>query len=163
MDPDDSGHKQISNYDGNTEGHSTSPDGGRILSAAQVKIARSTANKYPGLDKATGIIITDLMYKYWDEWATTAPHPSIIGFDGKLVTNIVDVLEGELYESSAKPRGGIEQLAWNMTSDRAVYTCRKKVGLACATSTNSGVYVYDLDTKETMNITGGMMSYDTNP
>lgn len=54
------------------------------------------------------------------------PHPFIADFDGKSVTNIVDVLEGEPYESPMKPWGGIEQLAWNTTSDKVAYTCRKK-------------------------------------
>ena len=40
------------------------------------------ADKYPDLDKATGVIITDLMYKHWDEWVTTAPHPFVADFDG---------------------------------------------------------------------------------
>ena len=163
MNPDGSGRKQISNYDGNIEGYSISPDGKTILFIAQVKTVKSTADKYPDLDKATGIIITDLMYKHWDEWVTTAPHPFIADFDGKSVTNIVDVLEGEPYESPMKPWGGIEQLAWNTTSDKVAYTCRKKTGLAYAISTNSDIYVYDLNTKKTINITEGMMGYDTNP
>lgn len=75
MNPDGSGRKQISNYDGNIEGYSISPDGKKILFIAQVKTVKSTADKYPDLDKATGIIITDLMYKHWDEWVTTAPTP----------------------------------------------------------------------------------------
>ena len=163
MNPDGSGRKQISNYDGDIEGYSISPDGKKILFIAQVKTVKSTADKYPDLDKATGIIITDLMYKHWDEWVTTAPHPFIADFDGKSVTNIVDVLEGEPYESPMKPWGGIEQLAWNTTSDKVAYTCRKKTGLAYAISTNSDIYVYDLNTKKTINITEGMMGYDTNP
>lgn len=61
------------------------------------------------------------------------------------------------------PWGGIEQLAWNTTSDKVAYTCRKKTGLAYAISTNSDIYVYDLNTKKTVNITEGMMGYDTNP
>ena len=163
MNPDGSGRKQISKYDGDIEGYSISPDGKKILFIAQVKTVKSTADKYPDLDKATGIIITDLMYKHWDEWVTTAPHPFIADFDGKSISNIIDVLEGEPYESPMKPWGGIEQLAWNTTSDKVAYTCRKKTGLAYAISTNSDIYVYDLNTKKTVNITEGMMGYDTNP
>ena len=44
-----------------------------------------------------------------------------------------------------KPWGGIEQLAWNTTSDKVAYTCRKKTGLAYAISTNSDIYIYDLE------------------
>lgn len=66
------------------------------------------------------------MYKHWDEWVTTAPHPFVADFDGNGISNIVDILNDEPYESPMKPWGGIEQLAWNMTSDKVAYTCRKR-------------------------------------
>lgn len=163
MNADGSERRQVSNYDGDIEGYSVSPDGKKILFISQVKTVKSTADKYPDLDKATGIIVTDLMYKHWDEWVTTAPHPFIADFDGKSISNIIDVLEGEPFESPMKPWGGIEQLTWNTTSDKVAYTCRKKTGLAYAVSTNSDIYVYDLKTKQTTNLTEGMMGYDTNP
>ena len=163
MNADGSGRRQVSNYDGDIEGYTLSPDGKKILFISQVKTVKSTADKYPDLDKATGIIVTDLMYKHWDEWVTTAPHPFIADFDGKSISNIIDVLDGEPFESPMKPWGGIEQLAWNTASDKVAYTCRKKTGLAYAVSTNSDIYVYDLTTKKTTNITEGMMGYDTNP
>ena len=43
------------------------------------------------------------------------------------------------------------------------YTCRKKTGLAYAISTNSDIYIYDLATKKTDNITEENKGYDTNP
>ncbi len=71
MNPDGSGRKQLTNYDGDIEGYSISPDGKKLLFISQVKTKESTADKYPDLPKATGIIVTDLMYKHWDEWVTT--------------------------------------------------------------------------------------------
>ena len=103
------------------------------------------------------------MYKHWDEWVTTAPHPFVADFDGNGISNIVDILNDEPYESPMKPWGGIEQLAWNMTSDKVAYTCRKKTGLEYAISTNSDIYIYDLNTKKTENITEENKGYDTNP
>ena len=163
MNPDGSERKQLTNYDGDIEGYSISPDGKKLLFISQVKTKESTADKYPDLPKATGIIVTYLMYKHWDEWVTTAPHPFIADFDGNGISNVVDILEGEPYESPMKPWGGIEQLAWNTTSDKVAYTCRKKTGLEYAISTNSDIYVYDLNTKETKNITEENKGYDTNP
>ena len=163
MNPDGSGRKQLTNYDGDIEGFSISPDGKKILFVSQVKTVKSTADKYPDLPKASGIIVTDLMYKHWDEWVTTAPHPFVADFDGNSISNIVDILEDEPYESPMKPWGGMEQLAWNPTSDKIAYTCRKKTGLEYAVSTNSDIYVYDLKTKQTTNITEENKGYDTNP
>ena len=163
MNPDGTERRQLSNYDGNIEGFSFSPDEKKVLFIAQVKTVPSTKDKYPDLDKTTGIIVTDLMYKHWDEWVTTAPHPFMADFDGDKVANPIDIMEGEPYESPMKPFGGIEQLAWNTTSDKVAYTSRKKVGKDYALSTNSDIYVYDLNTKQTVNISEGMMGYDTNP
>ena len=163
MNPDGTDRKRLSDYDKDIEGFAFSPDEKKVLFISQVKTVNSTADKYPDLDKATGVIITDLMYKHWDEWVTTVPHPFVADFDGESISNPVDVMEGELFESPMKPFGGIEQLAWNITSDKIAYTSRKKTGKEYAISTNSDIYVYDLNTKQTTNITEENKGYDTNP
>lgn len=163
MNPDGTDRKRLSDYDKDIEGFAFSPDEKKVLFISQVKTVNSTADKYPDLDKATGVIITDLMYKHWDEWVTIVPHPFVADFDGESISNPVDVMEGELFESPMKPFGGIEQLAWNTTSDKIAYTSRKKTGKEYAISTNSDIYVYDLNTKQTTNITEENKGYDTNP
>ena len=163
MNPDGTDRKRLSDYDKDIEGFAFSPDEKKVLFISQVKTVNSTADKYPDLDKATGVIITDLMYKHWDEWVTTVPHPFVADFDGESISNPVDVMEGELFESPMKPFGGIEQLAWNTTSDKIAYPSRKKTGKEYAISTNSDIYVYDLNTKQTTNITEENKGYDTNP
>lgn len=163
MNPDGTDRKRLSDYDKDIEGFAFSPDEKKVLFISQVKTVNSTADKYPDLDKATGVIITDLMYKHWDEWVTTVPHPFVADFYGESISNPVDVMEGELFESPMKPFGGIEQLAWNTTSDKIAYTSRKKTGKEYAISTNSDIYVYDLNTKQTTNITEENKGYDTNP
>ncbi len=163
VNPDGTGKRQLTNYHGDIEGFAFSPDGTKLLFIAQVKTVDSTADKYPDLPKSTGVVVNDLMYKHWDEWVTTAPHPFVADIDESGLSNIIDLLEGEPYESPMKPFGGIEQLAWSNESDQIAYTCRKKTGLEYAISTNSDIYVYDLATRTTDNITEGMMGYDTNP
>lgn len=163
MNPDGTDRKRLSDYDKDIEGFAFSPDEKKVLFISQVKTVNSTADKYPDLDKATGVIITALMYKHWDEWVTTVPHPFVADFDGESISNPVDVMEGELFESPMKPFGGIEQLAWYTTSDKIAYTSRKKTGKEYAISTNSDIYVYDLNTKQTTNITEENKGYDTNP
>jgi len=162
MDADGSNRKQLTNYDGDIEGFAFSPDESKVLFVSQVKTVASTADKYPDLPKASGRIITDLMYKHWDEWVTTAPHPFVADFNNGL-ENVTDILEGEPYESPMKPFGGMEQLAWSPDSKQIAYTCRKKTGLEYAISTNSDIFIYDLATKQTRNICPEIMGYDTNP
>lgn len=163
MNPDGTERRRLSDYKGNIEGFAFSPDEKKVLFISQVKTVESTADKHPDLPKASGLVITDLMYRHWDEWVASAPHPFVADFNGTSLSNVFDILEGEPYESPMKPFGGVEQLAWNTTSDKIAYTSRKKTGKEYALSTNSDIYVYDLNTKSTVNITEGMMGYDTNP
>ena len=152
MDPDGSDRHRLTDYEGGIEGFSFSPDGKKLLFIAQVKTVKSTAEKYPDLPQTSGIIVDSLMYKHWDEWTTTAPHPFVADFDGDEISNIHDILEGEPYESPMKPFGGIEQLAWSPQSDKIAYTCRKKTGKAYAISTDSDIYLYDLKADSTVNL-----------
>lgn len=62
-----------------------------------------------------------------------------------------------------KPFGGIESFAWTPDSKAVAYTSRKKTGMEYSLSTNSDIYLYDLSTQETKNLTEGMMGYDTTP
>ena len=163
MNPDGTGKKQLTNYEGDMEGFSFSPDGTKVLFVAQVKTIPSTQDKYPDLQKTSGIIVTDLMYKHWDEWTTTAPHPFVADLTENGLANIIDLLEGEPYESPMKPFGGMEQLAWSPDGTKIAYTCRKKTGLEYAISTNSDIYIYDIATKQVVDITADNFGYDTNP
>ncbi|MDE7336342.1 MAG: prolyl oligopeptidase family serine peptidase, partial [Muribaculaceae bacterium] len=118
----------------------------------------------PALPNANARIIDDMMYKHWDAWVTEIPHPFLADFNGKEATNPVDIMADEpLFESPVKPFGGIESFAWSPDSKSLVYTSRKKSGMAYAISTNSDLYLYDLESKSTRNLTEGMMGYDTNP
>ncbi len=163
MNPDGTDRHPLTNYADGIEGFAFSPDGQKLLFISQVKTVKSTADKYPGLPQASGIIVDDLMYKHWDEWVTTAPHPFVADFDGTGISNVRDLLEGEPYESPMKPFGGIEQLAWSADSKSIAYTCRKKTGMDYALSTNSDIYIYNMETGETRNITEDNKGYDTNP
>ncbi|GHT83833.1 peptidase S9 [Bacteroidia bacterium] len=163
MNPDGSERTQISHYDKGIEGFRISPDGTKALFISQVKSVETSAEKYPDLDKTSGRIIDNLMYKHWDEWVESIPHPFLAGFDGKGLNNIIDIMEGEPFEAPMKPSGGIEQFDWSPDSKIIAYTSRKKTGKEYALSTNSDIYLYNIETKETKNMTEGNLGYDTNP
>ena len=157
----------LKGFDKDIEGFLLSPQGDKIILIAQVKTLASTTDKHPDLPLASGRVVDDLMYKHWDEWTETAPHPFLCDLKrekGKLVvSNCVDLLEGTPYESPMKPFGGVEQLAWSPDGNTIAYTCRKKSGLEYAVSTNSDIYLYDIATGTHTNLTEGNMGYDTNP
>jgi dipeptidyl aminopeptidase/acylaminoacyl peptidase len=103
------------------------------------------------------------MYKHWDTWIEEIPHPFVADFDGEKMSSAKDILEGEPYECPMLPFGGIEQLAWSPDGKTIAYTCRKKTGLEYTLSTNSDIYLYDVESGKTRNLTEGMMGYDINP
>ena len=160
-------HTCLEGFDKDIEGYLLSPQGDKIILIAQVKTVASTEDKYPDLPLASGRVVNDLMYKHWDEWTETAPHPFLCklkNVKGKtIVTDCIDLLEGTPYESPMKPFGGVEQLAWSPDGKTIAYTCRKKSGLDYAVSTNSDIYLYDLATGTHTNLTEGNGGYDTNP
>ena len=166
--------KTLNGFDKDIEGFLLSPQGDKIILIAQVKTVASTADKHPDLPLASGRVVDDLMYKHWDEWTETAPHPFLCELKEGIanpesqiknleIINCIDLLEDTPYESPMKPFGGIEQLAWSPDGKTIAYTCRKKSGLDYAISTNSDIYLYDIATGTHTNLTEGNMGYDTNP
>ena len=168
MNADGTGRKQLSTNEKDVEGFLFSPDETKVLYIASVPYHHSIQKNDEDLPKASGMVITDLMYKHWDEYVTSIPKPYIAEFKDDKVGAGKDVLEGENYESPMKPFGGTEQFAWSPDSKKLAYTCRKKEGKAYAFSTDSDIYLYDLESGKTENLCKDYtddknMGYDTNP
>ena len=152
MKSDGSHRRQISHEADDVQDFLFSPDSKRVILVKEVAQHTAIAPKEEDLPKATGMVINDLMYKHWDQYVTSAPHPFLADFDGTKVTVDVDLLEGEPFESPMMPFGGNEQLAWSPDSRQIAYTCRKKVGRDYATSTDSDIFLYDIASKTTRNL-----------
>ena len=163
MNADGSDRKMVSNVEKGVNGFVLSPDETKVLFISNLKSATTAQDIYPDLPKATGIVVNDLMYKHWDEWVKEIPHPFLADFNGSELTNTIDIMEGEPYEAPMKPFGGIESLAWSPDGKEVIYVSRKKTGKEYAESTNSDLYLYNIEAKTTVNLTEGMMGYDTNP
>jgi dipeptidyl aminopeptidase/acylaminoacyl peptidase len=164
MNPDGSGRKKISDVEGDgITGFSYSPDGKKVLYTNEVATDKTVKDIYPDLPLSSGRIMNDLMYRHWDTWVDTYSHIFIAGHDGEKLSDPVDIMKDEPYESPLKPFGGMEQIAWSPDSKVVAYTCRKKKGKEYTLSTNSDIYLYDLATGMTTNLTEGMMGYDVAP
>ncbi len=154
---------QISTIAGGIEGLNYSPDGKKVLYVKKVKRQKPLEKLYKNLDKTTGRINEGLMYREWDTWTDSYPHPFLADFDGKKLSNDIDLLSGTEFASPMPPNGGMEQLAWSPDSEKIAYTCKKLVGKENTLSTNSDIYLYDINDNTTQNLSEGMMGYDRNP
>lgn len=128
------------------------PDGSKLILIKEVPNHTSIQANDSDLPLSSGMVCNDLMYKHWDHYTQSAPHPFLAEFDGDKVRVVCDVLEGEPYECPMLPFGGVEQLAWSPGSKTLAYTCRKKVGKEYAISTDSDIYLYDIQTRSTKNL-----------
>ena len=163
MNADGSGAECISDVEGGISGFTYSPDETKVMYIKMVKSVETIAERHPDLPKATGRVVDDLMYKHWDHWVENVPHTFYATIKNGKLTDYVDLLEGEPYEAPLLPFGGTSDIAWSADSKSIVYTSKKLIGRAYAESTNSDLYMYSLEDKTTVNLTEGMMGYDTNP
>ena len=157
----------VATIEAGLEGFKVSPDGSQIVYISDLPVQRpDNLNKlYAGLDKTTGRINEDLMYRHWDQWVDEYPHIYLASFQKGLVDveNAVDIIGREPFECPMRPWGGVEQYNFSQDGTRIAYTCRKKVGKEYALSTNSDIYVYTIVSGQTVNISEGIMGYDQNP
>lgn len=152
MNADGTNRRQISHTEKDVIDFKFSPDGRRVLLIMEVPSTSSIAATDADLPLSTGMVINDLMYKHWDTYVRSIPHPFVADFDGTTISGAKDILEGEPYECPMLPFGGVEQLAWSPDSKTVAYTCRKKTGRDYAISTDSDIYLYDLATGKTENL-----------
>ncbi len=147
------------------EGFKLSPDETKIVLIASVKIATNLKDKHPDLPLANARLEGDLMYRHWSYWNDESKkHLFLFDLnDTKLSDNSKDLLENEYYDGVVPPFSGSEQVIFSPDSKKIIYSTKKKNGKRFATSTNSELYEYSIDTKSTTNLTKGYLGYDSNP
>ncbi len=154
MNIDGSDRKQLSQTNGEVDGFLFSPDKKKVIIVKAIPFHDIIEKKPDDLPKTTGRVVNDLMYRHWDHYVENIQHPFV--YDTKHIKwdtdKGIDILEGEPFECPMEPFGGIEQIAWSPDSKTIAYTCRKKTGLAYSISTDSDIFLYDLQTGKTKNL-----------
>ena len=158
---DGTGRMQWSGTGGQVEGFQFSPDRQKVLVLKSLPYNDIIQKNPDDLPKATGRLVTDLMYRHWDHYVESILHPFVytLQSSGTGSSSVdwtkdqgTDLLKGEPYECPMEPFGGMEQLAWSPDSKTIAYTCRKKTGLEYSISTDADIYLYNISTRETKNL-----------
>ncbi len=162
MNPDGSGKKKIANLE-NFEIYSVSPQDNMIYFTRRVKLDQ-TPNEKHDMPLANMRIIDDLMFRHWNYWNDYSySHIFVAFFDGESVTGIKDIMEGLKYESPTAPWFDEGEISWDPNGKKIAYTCKQLRGKAEAESTNTDIYLYDIDTESTINLSEANKGFDHYP
>ena len=165
IDIDSKAETLVATFENGIEGFKLSPDGKQVvyITDLPVKRAADVEPLFAGLDKTTGRINEDLMYRHWDNWVDEYPQIFLADLDETLdIENSIAIIDST-FECPMRPWGGVEQFNFSPDGKQIVYTCRKKTGKDYAMSTNSDIYLFTIADKSTVNISKGIMGYDQNP
>jgi dipeptidyl aminopeptidase/acylaminoacyl peptidase len=164
METDGSNRKQISFIEDGISGFKYSPDASKIVFHKKVKLDKTIEDIYPDLPKANARLENDLMYRHWDVWHDyTYNHLFVANYSEDGIYEAKDIMEGEPYDTPMKPFGGMGEIAWSPDNNIIAYTCKKKTGKEYSFSTNSEIWLYNLESGKTTNFTKGIEGYDKNP
>ena len=162
---DGSNPTQVTDYDGGLNNVRYSPDGKYIMYTKDVEMQKVTAAQiYKDLPNSNVKVYNDLNYRHWDTWEDGLySHVFYARIEtGKLVDE-KDIMAGQLYDCPQMPFGGIEDMMWHPDGKHIIYVTKQKSGVAYTISTNTDIFLYNIETGKVRNLTEGMMGYDTNP
>ncbi|MBP5374686.1 MAG: S9 family peptidase [Bacteroidales bacterium] len=157
--------EKLSEVPGGIDDYKLSPDGNAIIYVSYVRSAVEVpSDSDPALDKAEAYATEDLMYRHWDHWVKEISHSFVASLGNGVITDGLDILGGEevKYQLPNGPFADIDDLAWSPDGRYILYACKKLEGKEYAFSTNSCLYLYNILTGETSQLTYGG-GYDTHP
>jgi dipeptidyl aminopeptidase/acylaminoacyl peptidase len=102
------------------------------------------------------------MYRHWNIWEDGS-YSHIFIADYPDMINTIDIMEGEPYDVPIYPGGSIDEIQFSNDGKKIVYACKKLKGKEYAVSTNSDIYLFDIDKKTTTNLSESNKGYDLNP
>ncbi|HET6226353.1 MAG TPA: prolyl oligopeptidase family serine peptidase [Bacteroidia bacterium] len=142
-----------------------SADGKHSVTSNEIKIKNVFGKDfYPDQPKSDVMIYDNLNYRHWDTWEDGAfGHVFLNTLQNGKVVDSIDLMPNEPYDCPQKPHGSEEDYILSPDGKQVLYVTKKKFGKDYAVSTNTDIYVYNIETKQTSNLTEGMMGYDINP
>lgn len=154
---------EITDFKSLLQDKNIAPNGKFIVYNEEVKEEKVLGKDfYPELGKSDVQVYDALNYRHWDAW-NEGLYNHVFYKENKDKSIGVDIQAGEKFDSPQRPFGGDEDYIWSPDSKSIVYVAKKKYGTEYATSTNTDIYEYNLETKQTKNLTEGNLGYDTAP
>ena len=164
MNRDGSDQSQITDIDGGIANFLYAPSGSHISFTRNIKLDQTSSEQHPDLPETDARIIDSLMYRHWDSWHDYAySHLFVAPYQDGKISEARDVMESERFDTPLNPFGGVEQINWSPDGRILAYTCKKNSGTEYAQSTNSDVYLYDLESGNTRNVSRANPGYDIEP
>lgn len=162
---DGSNVKQITNISTGVNEFDFSGTGTMLWFTSDIKVDTELREKHTDLPKTNARLIDGLMYKHWNAWHDYAySHIFLAEYkEGNLTNRPVDIMPNAQWDSPLKPFGGADQISFSPDGKLLAYTCKKLVGTPYALSTNSEIYLYDIEKKNDVVISQSMPGYDVNP
>jgi len=162
---DGSDIKQVTGIASGINEYGFANTGNRVWFTSDVKLDKQLKDFHSDLPKTEARLMDGLMYKHWNAWHDYAySHIFIAEYsNGALSSRPIDIMNDTQFDSPLKPFGGAEQISFSPDGKKIAYTCKKLIGTSYALSTNSEIYLYDLENNSDIVVSAGMPGYDVNP
>lgn len=139
-----------------------SPDGSKKLFHESVKVEKNLASDiHSDLSEANAYVFDDLNYRHWDTWQDGSFNH--VFYQDLESEEKVDIMEGKAFDTPTSPFGGPADYIWGPKGENIYYVSKKLQGTEYVTSTNTDIYRYNLETKQTANLTESNPGYDKYP
>lgn len=164
MNTDGSDIQQISTFKNSIGGFKYAKDMSKVLFIKDVKLKNYHSTELEkDLTQSNAKVYDNLMYRHWSTYANgTFSHVFYADINnGKIQGQGIDIMENETFDAPLKPFGGMEQINFSPDGNQIVYTSKKLNGKAYAFSTNSELYIYNINKNSTTCLTEkGYDGYD---
>jgi dipeptidyl aminopeptidase/acylaminoacyl peptidase len=163
--PDGTDLRQVSKIEGGIGHFRYAPTGTHVSFTRRVRVDPAVTTVHPDLPAANAQIIDTLMYRHWDRWHDGRySHLFVADYrDGALGPPTALMADDARFDTPLPPFGGVEQINWSPDGSRIAYTAKRVAGAEAAQSTNSDIFLYELTSGETRNLTPWNPGYDVEP
>ncbi len=162
VDPTSGKTTQVTDIEDGIANLKVSPTGNKIAFTLDIKMDQTVNELFEDLPKANARVIDGLMYRHWNAWHDFKySHLHVATLENGKASAATDLMEGIKADCPVPPFGGSEQFTWSPDGTEIAYTL--KIDPKWAQSTDSNIYVVDVESGVSQNLTAGMKGYDRDP